>query len=97
MAAPRLRAEFFVDRDGVATRKAKPLPRAAAFRFYMASDKRCALCGAEVRFGGRDVSPFQRIRSGHIDHIMPRARGGQNDTTNLRLLCMSCNCQKGAR
>ena len=32
----------------------------------------------------------------HVDHILPRRRGGQNDEENLRLTCVSCNTSKGA-
>lgn len=32
-----------------------------------------------------------------IDHIVPIARGGTNDTRNLRVLCLPCNRRKGAR
>ena len=33
----------------------------------------------------------------HVDHIVPRARGGKTELGNLQTLCRPCNQQKGAR
>lgn len=33
----------------------------------------------------------------HIDHILPRKRGGSDDISNLRLSCRSCNLRKSAK
>lgn len=32
----------------------------------------------------------------HIDHLIPRIRGGSDDITNLRLSCVPCNLSKSA-
>ena len=32
----------------------------------------------------------------HVDHITPTSRGGDERTSNLQLLCQSCNLGKGA-
>lgn len=37
------------------------------------------------------------IKSRHIDHINPLARGGSNAITNIQFLCSRCNKSKGAR
>lgn len=97
MAQPRLRADFFVMPGGIAIPKAPPLKRSHALRIFRRDAGVCQKCGARVKFGGNCVSPFDKIKSGAVDHIMPRSRGGQNTDDNLQLLCMSCNSQKGAR
>jgi hypothetical protein len=45
----------------------------------------CAACGTSVE------------HKRHVDHIMPLARGGRNDTTNIQILCPPCNLSKSAR
>jgi hypothetical protein len=53
----------------------------------------CQLCRSPVREDVETAHP----RYPHIDHIVPRARGGADDESNLRLLCAQCNVTRGAR
>lgn len=96
MAQPQLRAEFFVTPSGVAIPKAPPLKRSVCMRIFERDQRTCRVCGAKIHRLGRDVSPFKPTQ-GAIDHKLARARGGQNDDANLRLLCVSCNASKGAK
>lgn len=45
--------------------------------FISATDKVCSICGGLFYL--------------QEDHIIPKARGGSNDPSNLRLLCFNCN------
>jgi len=47
-------------------------------------DQVCQLCG-------QDEGQM------HIDHIIPKSKGGSDMDLNLRLLCRSCNLRRGAR
>lgn len=40
----------------------------------------CQMCGA-VAHGKR----------AHVDHIVPKSKGGSDEVTNLRTLCVSCH------
>ena len=50
--------------------------------------KRCAdlIVGVWMAHGGT-----------HVDHVIPRAKGGGEDVSNLQLLCASCNTSKRDR
>ena len=44
---------------------------------------RCAACGQKARLT--------------VDHIVPLAKGGPNDPSNLQMFCKPCNSSKGAK
>lgn len=92
----QLRADFFVHSDGFAFPKAKPISGTLRLEIWERDGRKCQICRREVEPFGNVVSPFTKPCAA-IDHIFPRARGGQNDRWNLRLLCISCNAAKGAR
>lgn len=46
---------------------------------------RCAYCNGPL------------LGAGHIDHMIPVARGGKNETTNITLCCEPCNLAKHAK
>ena len=48
---------------------------------------RCVLCGASAGDGVQL----------HVDHIVPLAKGGKTELSNLRTLCDRCNLGKGAK
>ena len=47
---------------------------------------RCEACGVS-----------SDVRAIEIDHIVPKAKGGSNDESNLQALCYKCNAQKRDR
>lgn len=49
--------------------------------------QRCVICGASAKDGVQL----------HVDHIIPLAKGGTSDMSNLRTLCERCNLGKGDR
>lgn len=52
-------------------------------RLYEEVGYKCAYCGCDL-----DVSGF------HIEHIIPRVRGGSSEENNLTASCPSCNSLK---
>ena len=56
-------------------------------RLLAAQEYRCAACETDIR----PPQPY------HLDHIIPLARGGMHDDSNLQCLCPPCNQSKGAK
>lgn len=60
-----------------------PIP-AAVRKYVFERDKyQCQSCGKK-----------QNETNLNIDHIIPLARGGSNDISNLQTLCFQCNSKK---
>lgn len=96
MARAQLQARFFVAPTGVVVQKAPPLTPKERRAIYDRDCGICQECGAEVSFFRVRFTCLGTVRSGAVDHVIPRARGGQNDPANLRLTCEYCNASKGA-
>lgn len=62
---------------------APPLSGSARYKAMKRAATRCEACGRSNEDGAL-----------HIDHIIPRERGGTNDSWNLQVLCETCNTQK---
>ncbi|MCS6958687.1 MAG: HNH endonuclease [Pseudanabaenaceae cyanobacterium SKYGB_i_bin29] len=60
-----------------------PIPEAVRQYVFQRDNYRCCSCGAT-----KDLT---------IDHIIPLAKGGTNDISNLQTLCLSCNARKNDR
>lgn len=64
-----------------------PLRQSERYQVLERDGHRCQSCGVSARDGAQL----------EVDHIIPRARGGDHSPGNLRTLCRSCNRGKGAR
>ena len=65
-----------------------PAFRAAEFRpaLYAKQHGICTICLHE-----------KQEREMHVDHVVPRAKGGSDDISNLQALCGPCNLLKGTK
>ena len=50
----------------------------------------CPLCGRKYSLNKEDINDTYP----HIDHIIPRSRGGHHNPENLQVICARCNAQK---
>lgn len=64
--------------DGVAN--GLPVPSRLKAEVIAAAEGRCFACGS--------------TDEPHVDHIIPRSKGGSNRRENLQVLCRACNTRK---
>ena len=62
------------------------VPGSVRYEVLKRARHRCELCGAH-----------EHQAALHVDHILPRARGGSDDLTNFQALCITCNTNKRDR
>lgn len=61
--------------------KREPIPNRVRHQVFQRDNYRCRECGARLEDGA----------TLEIDHIVPVAKGGTNDISNLQTLCKACN------
>lgn len=61
------------------------LPRGTVKRLGELQRWKCAVCRVCIK------------KQFHVDHIVPLAKGGAHERTNIQLLCPSCNVRKSAK
>lgn len=70
----------------------KAFPRSTQDQARQQTNNTCVFCGqATVR------SPTPQTNRSHIDHAIPKSRGGNNTLGNAQNSCQTCNLQKGPR
>jgi 5-methylcytosine-specific restriction endonuclease McrA len=74
--------EFTQRRAG---RKLDKLPYGTIPKLRTAQGDKCAICCTKLK------------GKGHVDHIVPLARGGRHAPRNLQILCPPCNLHKSDR
>ncbi len=81
----------FLEKRGLATwnyrlLEMEPVPDTIRYDVLKRAGGKCELCGCSAK-----------ERPLHVDHIIPRSKGGKNDMANLQALCERCNLAKGNR
>ena len=79
-------SDYLEMRNPFGDKNLEAVPGSLRFEVLKRAGNRCELCGASSRTTQIDA-----------DHIVPRAKGGSNDPTNLQALCRTCNAQKRDR
>jgi 5-methylcytosine-specific restriction endonuclease McrA len=98
-------AEKVIDRaDATVERAGKPFTRAGKREVRVENAAThggqtiCVDCGSSTvpaKQSQRGVTP--PANETHVDHIVPRSKGGAGSVDNGQVLCRDCNLKKGAR
>lgn len=57
----------------------------------------CQMCGVDVVYEKDNYELRKQSNFAHVDHIIPKYRGGGNGYDNIATLCTRCNLKKGKR
>ncbi len=87
--APLYRAGRKHSRRRKAGRKKLHVSKTMRFDIMKRDNFKCCLCGASPA-----ANPKVTL---HIDHIIPRSKGGETTPKNLQTLCSDCNLGKGTK
>jgi hypothetical protein len=87
--APLYRAGWKHRRKRKAGRKKLHVSKTMRFDILKRDNYKCRLCGASPA-----TNPKVTL---HIDHIIPRSKGGETKPKNLQTLCSDCNLGKGTK
>lgn len=60
------------------------IPKRLRYEVLRRDNHACRYCGAKA--------PFAEL---HVDHVIPRSRGGVDEAWNLTAACVDCNMSKG--
>ncbi|MEO3677390.1 HNH endonuclease [Rheinheimera sp. FR7-31] len=83
-------AQNYFERDGTFFR-CNYWPKWLKDGLFYREKGHCAICCTDL------TGLYSTGQELAIDHIVPLAKGGTNDPTNLQILCKHCNSAKGAR
>jgi hypothetical protein len=64
------------------------IPRSRKDRVAAEAGSRCGYCLTDQRVSGAQL---------HVEHLIPRTRGGRSERANLWLSCAWCNSYKGTQ
>jgi 5-methylcytosine-specific restriction endonuclease McrA len=89
-ASPKLNSRLSPEptsKNTSTSKKKSTVPPGLRYEVLKRDGGRCVLCGNSKKEGVKL----------HVDHILPRSKGGKDTLDNLQTLCQPCNLGKGNR
>lgn len=75
-----------INRRAVQKKNGGKLSADISDRLLIIQKGKCSICKTKLKTTGY-----------HIDHIIPSARGGKNEDSNIQLTCPKCNLKKNSK